>query len=325
MVRIDVVHSDVTEIDCDLLVLKFANGLHGADKSIANIIGFEGWIGNGNSLFLQGKNIRARSVLFIGVGELFEFRYESIRSFGRNLLSTASSSKLPVRSIALTLHGPGYGLDEREAFLSLVGGLTDGLKADAYPIDLANIQVVEINLRRAKRLQEILDDIITDSAINNPSSLPSQDKAVNDDRTYSSLSSYGAESEKKPKIFVAMPFAKEHSDVWEISIQEACYNAGIGCERIDEQSFTGDITAEILSRVRECRAVVAVLDGANPNVFLEIGYAWGIGKSTILIAKEGTILPFDVRSQKCIIYTSIRDLRDKMQREIMDLRNKRLI
>ena len=89
------------------------------------------------------------------------------------------------------------------------------------------------------------------------------------------LSSFGAESEKKTKLFVAMPFSPEHSDVWEIAIQEACQVAGILCERVDEQAYTGDILGEITRRLRNGSGVLALLNDANPNVFLEIGFAWG--------------------------------------------------
>lgn len=53
-----------------------------------------------------------------------------------------------------------------------------------------------------------------------------------------------------------------------------------------------------------------------PNVFLEIGFAWGTGKPTVLIAKKGTSLPFDIRGQKCIQYTSIANLRSLLTTEL---------
>ena len=82
-----------------------------------------------------------------------------------------------------------------------------------------------------------------------------------------------------------MPFAPEHSDVWEIAIQESCQNAQIVCERVDKQAYVGDILSEVVSRLKIANGVLALLDDANPNVFLEIGFAWGAGKPTVLIAK----------------------------------------
>ncbi|MGE3283608.1 MAG: hypothetical protein AB7O13_21780 [Alphaproteobacteria bacterium] len=136
----------------------------------------------------------------------------------------------------------------------------------------------------------------------------------------SNLSSFGLESEQKTKLFVAMPFAPKHSDLWDIAIQESCQNAGLLCERIDEQSFTGDILTEIKSRLQTANGVVAVLNDAKPNVFLEIGFAWGVRKPTVLISKKGAKIPFDVRGQKCIQYTSIHNLRTLLTAELMALK-----
>jgi nucleoside 2-deoxyribosyltransferase len=55
-------------------------------------------------------------------------------------------------------------------------------------------------------------------------------------------------------------------------------------------------------------------------VFLELGFAWAKDKPTILIAKEGGQLPFDVRGQRCIMYSSIADLRKKLTNELANLK-----
>jgi nucleoside 2-deoxyribosyltransferase len=73
-------------------------------------------------------------------------------------------------------------------------------------------------------------------------------------------------------------------------------------------------------RLNGVNAVLALLDGANPNVFLEIGYAWGLGKPTLLVVKKGSELPFDVRGQRCIQYTSISNLRALLTEELKQLK-----
>ena len=117
-----------------------------------------------------------------------------------------------------------------------------------------------------------------------------------------------------------MPFSPDHSDVWDIAIQEACQTARIICERVDEQAYTGDILSKITSRLRNGNGVLALLNDANPNVFLEVGFAWGMGKPTVLIAKKGTSLPFDVQGQRCIQYTSIANLRSLLTAELISLK-----
>jgi hypothetical protein len=253
----------------------------------------------GEAAFLGGQNIEARMVLYIGVGPLGQFRYAQIREFGRRALELAARGSGRTQVLCTTLHGPGYGLDEREAFLSLVGGFLDGIESGALPKELERIEIVELSSNRAERLARILSEFITSpSPSKNKRPQPQGAKTFSlASGAHSSLLSFGIESEQKPKLFVAMPFAAEHSDVWEIAIQESCQNAGIVCERVDEKAYTGDILAQITSRLRTASGVLAVLDDANPNVFLEIGFAWGIGKPTVLIAKKGASLPFDDKAK----------------------------
>ena len=55
-------------------------------------------------------------MLFIGVPALGDFGYREIREFSKNALTILASQNWENKSIAMTMHGVGYGLDEREAF-----------------------------------------------------------------------------------------------------------------------------------------------------------------------------------------------------------------
>jgi hypothetical protein len=60
-------------------------------------------------------------------------------------------------------------------------------------------------------------------------------------------------------------------------------------------------------------------------VYLEIGYAWGKGRPTILIAKDIDSLPFDVRGYHCQKYGNITALEGILERELRELQARRLI
>jgi hypothetical protein len=323
MVELVVVAADITERPCDLLLLKHANGFYGVDRIVSKRLGFGAEVPEGEGAFVAGRNIKARKVLYIGVGPLGEFRYPQIRTFGRRALELAARGAGPTQVLCTPLHGPNYGLDEREAFLSLVGGFSDGIESGAFPADLERVEIVEVNLRRAERLNNILSEFIGSASRSEDKRAPLQDTHTFSlaAASHEGLSSFGVQSERKPKLFVAMPFASKHSDVWDIAIQESCQTAGIVCERVDKQAYTGDILTQITSRLRNGSGVLALLNDANPNVFLEIGFAWGSGKPTVLIAKKGTSLPFDVRGQKCIQYTSIANLRSLLTAELISLKS----
>ena len=135
----------------------------------------------------------------------------------------------------------------------------------------------------------------------------------------------GARAEAMPRAFVAMPFKREMDDVFYYGIQGPVRAAGFLCERIDQEAFTGDILGQLKKKIEGAAVVIADLSDANPNVYLEIGYAWGKGRPTILLVKNAEELRFDVRGQRCLIYERIRDLEESLTRELRELRSKGLI
>jgi hypothetical protein len=133
----------------------------------------------------------------------------------------------------------------------------------------------------------------------------------------------GYDSKQKPHIFVAMPFADEAGDLFHYGIQTSISSCSYLCERIDQIPSVGDILAKIKDRIKTAAFVVAELTGANPNVYLEVGYAWGLGVPTILLIHKDKIadLRFDVAGQRCITYSSIHDLEVKLTTELSALTN----
>ena len=66
------------------------------------------------------------------------------------------------------------------------------------------------------------------------------------------------------------------------------------------------------TKIERSSLVIADLTGDNPNVFLEVGYAWGKSLPTVLLAQERAPLPFDVQSQRCIRYAQIHNLKSTL-------------
>jgi hypothetical protein len=120
-----------------------------------------------------------------------------------------------------------------------------------------------------------------------------------------------------------MPFAETMDDIFHYGIQGAVGAAGFLCERADLSSFQGDVLDWIKRRISTASLVIADLSTANPNVYLEVGYAWGCGRPTVLVAHEATDLKFDVKGQKCLLYRSIKHLEDILSRELLALNSLR--
>jgi hypothetical protein len=125
---------------------------------------------------------------------------------------------------------------------------------------------------------------------------------------------------KRSHVFVAMPFKVEMEDTYHYGIYRAVDANGYECERVDKTAFTGDILQQIKDSIETAVAVIAELSGENPNVHLELGYAWGKHIPTILLLRDGEELCFDVRGQRCITYSNIRGLEIELTQEIARLK-----
>jgi hypothetical protein len=318
---------DVVAFEADVLALKFAAGLFGADRAVARVLGKTydeikeslPTIG-AHTLFSTYGGIRAKHVLFLNVGPLYSFGYEEIRRFATEVLRILTRAAPFTRHIAMTIHGVGYGLDEAEALRSQLAGCLDAFDAGYYPPTLEQITIVERNQARARRLQAVLNDALPGNAVALPEM--SEPRAYPQAVERSPLTSnVGRESANKPHVFVAMPFAEEMDDVYYYGIQAPVNAAGYLCERADLTPFTGDILERVKSRIETAALVVAELTTANPNVFLEVGYAWGKERPTILLARDPEKLPFDVRGQRCLAYRRIRDLEEMLATELQGLKD----
>jgi hypothetical protein len=306
--------TDALQLSCDVLALKYADAFYGVDEAAANTL-----TGGGVNLdpllpkpsgfrLIPSRNLlAAKAVLFVGVGPLRQFGYEEIRHFGRKVLTSLAGAAPDSRHVCLTVHGPGYGLDEREAFAAELAGLGDALGEDDFPRALEKITIVERNPGRARRLRSVLNELIPISAEGEKherdrTTLVPSTKVLTMRDALLRLKPYGRDSNKKPSIFVAMPFAEDMDNVFHFGIEGPVQSVGFLCERADLSVFQGDIVQWIRARIANSSLVIADLSSANPNVYLEVGYAWGRGKPTVLLVRDSSELKFDVKTQRCIVY-----------------------
>src|SRR5262245_60836252 len=147
-VAVDVVHSDILDVRADVIALKYAQALYGADalvsrKLTARQIPFPR---PGRFRFEDGASgIAAPRILFVGVPPLRQFGYRDIRAFARTVLWSLSIEAPTTEHVAVTVHGPGYGLDEMEAFEAELAGFVDAVQNGDAPELLRRISVVEQN------------------------------------------------------------------------------------------------------------------------------------------------------------------------------------
>src|ERR1700761_586294 len=79
--------------------------------------------------------------------------------------------------------------------------------------------------------------------------------------------------------------------------------AGRTALRIEELVTPGNIASQYLNRIVGADLVIADLSMPNGNVYYELGIRQSLSnRPTILIAAHDTVLPFDLRNQRVLLY-----------------------
>ena len=226
------------KVDADLVALKYADDFFGAHKTVAKLIGFNEHVSNGSATFCDGTGIAAGQVVFVGVGPLREFRYEGIQNFGRRIVKLCRQNHRPIRHVALTIHGPGYGLDPEEFFLSMVAGLVEERSRGEHR--LRKITIAELSEKRCEIFESVLKSRLHEFGLR-PGVLGANANLLSDtiDEPVlrDNIITFGVKAEEKPRLFVAMPFEDEFMDEFEIGFHEAAKADSFICERLDLESF----------------------------------------------------------------------------------------
>jgi hypothetical protein len=320
-IMIGVESGDALAFRADVLALKYAQALYGVDEAVVERFSEPGIVDlmpkvAGFRLIDSRGRLGAQAVLFVGVKPLRQFGYQEIREFGRKVLVSLAGAKPNTKHVCLTVHGPGYGLDEAESFEAEIAGLLDAITTGDFPEALDRITIIERNPARAGRLKRFLSQLVPRSKVDldGKGSLESLGE-----RPAERLRAAGYTSASKPNVFVAMPFSEEMEDTFHYGIQGAVNAAGYLCERADLSAFTGDVVEWVKKRIASASLVIADLSTANPNVYLEVGYAWGCGRPTVLLVRDTEDLKFNVKGQRCLVYKKIKDLEESLRKELGDL------
>ena len=125
--------------------------------------------------------------------------------------------------------------------------------------------------------------------------------------------------------FVAMPMDRTDPSLDDVldAVKEASRRCRIQAERVDDPQTNERITDRILESIDRAKFVIADLTNAKPNVYYEAGYAHARGKTPIYIAREETQLEFDLRDYPVIFFSSLKQLKDDLEKRLRGLAAKR--
>ena len=339
MIQFEIVRNDITEEPSDLVLLKYAQVPYGIDFKVASILIGLGICSRKKLRPLPGKFVIVDSsespiapsrVMFVGTEAIIEFGYPEMRNFARRAIEAIVSDFPDVKHVTTTVHGVGYGLDAGESVQSLVKGFLEGAEFKGSSRDL-KITFVERDERTFRIMSRAMSamGVLPSEAAPATGALPAATALIKNYRLAdyacggtivdappeglelgtarrdAAQGSVGLELPAKEHVFVAVPYAEDFQDVYEFGIYNPVRQCGYICEKVDQTSFTGDILQRIRERIASAKFVVADLTGSRPNVYLEVGYAWGRDIPVIFIARDGEALHFDVKTHRCIYYRTI--------------------
>jgi len=117
---------------------------------------------------------------------------------------------------------------------------------------------------------------------------------------------------EKNKVFIGMPFRDEHVNDYEFGLKPALDAAGKIYFRADDRIDNKDIMCKICEEMQKSKYLIFNISDHNPNVMLELGLSYGLGKETIIIKDKKTNNISDLSNTEYIEYAHAIDLRDKI-------------
>jgi len=117
------------------------------------------------------------------------------------------------------------------------------------------------------------------------------------------------EAAERPAAFVLMPFGDDFDWLFADAILPALSGAGFEARRADTLLNQRNILQDIVHGIANARLVVADLTGLNANVMYELGLAHGLQKPTIILSRDLSSVPFDLKGYRVLVYsTQFRDV-----------------
>jgi nucleoside 2-deoxyribosyltransferase len=120
------------------------------------------------------------------------------------------------------------------------------------------------------------------------------------------------------RCFVAMSFAPELQDAYDLGIKPAIEDAGFSPTRADLMEHNNEITDEIIAGIRDAQFVVADFTKQRSGVYYEAGFAMGLGRPVVWCCAKKDVdqLHFDTNHKNHIVWETPEELREKLRRRI---------
>jgi hypothetical protein len=314
--------SDILEYEADVVALKHAQKFHGADLAVLNALSAVGiveeaiapTVGDYRYIKTEGAMV-APQVLSVGTPLLRHLGYKQLREFAARVLSALAEVAPQTQHLAMTIHGPGFGLDELEALRSQLAGYQDALQAGRYPLALRQISIVEFQENRLERLRAAVEADFAERV----DVTPLEAGWGYHLHLTESSTAVPIPTRSKPHMFVVMPPEEDLDDIFYFGIQTPAHALGLLCERIEAKQLTDDLLEQARQRIDTASVVIVALTRPDPHVYLQMGYAWGKGRPMIVIARDHKVFEFESGGVR-LVYNSIKHLESSLSKTLKQLK-----
>lgn len=116
----------------------------------------------------------------------------------------------------------------------------------------------------------------------------------------------------KSQVFVGMPFSDKYEDIFNYGIKIAFEQNGYTVFRADFKMDTIDIMCKICYEMQHSSILLFNISESNPNVMLEVGLSYGLGKKILLIKDKDTKPISDIAGIEYLEYSHAGNLQQKL-------------
>jgi len=118
-------------------------------------------------------------------------------------------------------------------------------------------------------------------------------------------------------VFVIIAFDDDMEYAFK-AIKTAGNSLGLNVVRVSDYEEDIKISEKIIELIQTANFIIADLSKDKPNVFFELGYARGLGKTIISTANTNhrINLPFDVQDWRCEFYSDSKQLEEDLTKRL---------